>query len=497
MSDELKNIDDIFRSAIEPMQEKPSGEVWAKLDAGLDKVKADTIKKKYDSLKRIVTVLSFALLCSLIYIISRNEKSFFQQTLYTSDRGQLSGQNHPKKHINQKVPIRQSELNKPDVAANDNASNVSKMAKKMPVTSTSSTANYSVPSTMKKDNTLANVVKRNKISSTIRKNIANDIDAGDNSYFVNGKKKSRNIKAKANVTVIQKAEIDSITELQTDIERKNFIAENLKQDIQLPYEVTNRKNNGFQSKAKERTSVKLPISITGFFSPIITTDALKRESHTSHDAFDDIREGEFENFSFNIGALANIPLNKKWSIESGLIYTAKNSNMKPRKVYAVQTHTGDIKYKYECSAGYWYMDPKLGTQPQVGDSMYASESLMKLKYFTIPVAIKYNFFTKKRFSMFATAGFALNLMQKGKISSEVEDGGQYGEYYTSEKIYGLKKTFISSVLSIGTTYKINKRLYVNFSPTFNLALSPVTQNTSVKTFINTINFSTGLKFNMK
>src|SRR5687768_6892017 len=55
--EEYNKIDELFRSAIEPLEERPSDKVWASLDAGLNKRQAAPKKGK----RRIFFIL-FALL---------------------------------------------------------------------------------------------------------------------------------------------------------------------------------------------------------------------------------------------------------------------------------------------------------------------------------------------------------------------------------------------------------------------------------------------------
>jgi len=57
MSEDLHNIDDLFRKALEENQELPAQSVWDNIDKTLDKKKVVSISKKYYKLKWAAAVL--------------------------------------------------------------------------------------------------------------------------------------------------------------------------------------------------------------------------------------------------------------------------------------------------------------------------------------------------------------------------------------------------------------------------------------------------------
>ena len=57
MSEDLHNIDDLFRKALEENQQLPSQSVWDNIDKALDKKKVVSISKKYNKLKWAAAVL--------------------------------------------------------------------------------------------------------------------------------------------------------------------------------------------------------------------------------------------------------------------------------------------------------------------------------------------------------------------------------------------------------------------------------------------------------
>ena len=57
MSENLPDIDDLFRKAADAHDEMPSANVWANIDKQLDKKKVVWISKKYNKLKWAVAAL--------------------------------------------------------------------------------------------------------------------------------------------------------------------------------------------------------------------------------------------------------------------------------------------------------------------------------------------------------------------------------------------------------------------------------------------------------
>src|SRR3954468_15928724 len=57
MSENLPNMDELFREAIDAHEEMPSGNVWANIDKQLDKKKVVSISKKYKKLKWAVAAM--------------------------------------------------------------------------------------------------------------------------------------------------------------------------------------------------------------------------------------------------------------------------------------------------------------------------------------------------------------------------------------------------------------------------------------------------------
>jgi len=112
-----------------------------------------------------------------------------------------------------------------------------------------------------------------------------------------------------------------------------------------------------------------------------------------------------------------VPVGKKWSIQSGVTYTSKKISIEPKKIFAKLDNDGKVKYRFDCSSGYTFISPKTGTTPAVGDSVNAVASSNTLQYIGIPLAVNYTFSFGK-FSLAPTVGTSVNFLTKQRIETE-------------------------------------------------------------------------------
>ncbi|HKB43362.1 MAG TPA: hypothetical protein VKC90_03200, partial [Chitinophagaceae bacterium] len=79
MNKYLHNIDEIFNSAQRGFEEYPSGDIWDKINADLDKIDAEKNKRKFIAWRKVVAVLLFLLAGFALYepriISDHGEKS--------------------------------------------------------------------------------------------------------------------------------------------------------------------------------------------------------------------------------------------------------------------------------------------------------------------------------------------------------------------------------------------------------------------------------------
>ena len=78
MNKNLHNIDKLFKTAIERIEDEPSSSVWESIDKDLDKKKVVSISKKYHKLKFAVSFLLIFSIGMAMYILQVNRKNKVQ-----------------------------------------------------------------------------------------------------------------------------------------------------------------------------------------------------------------------------------------------------------------------------------------------------------------------------------------------------------------------------------------------------------------------------------
>ena len=69
MSENLHDIDKLFKDSIDGHEDMPSEKVWDTIDNNLDKNNVIQIKRKYNNLKRLAIALLLLLLGTIVYEI--------------------------------------------------------------------------------------------------------------------------------------------------------------------------------------------------------------------------------------------------------------------------------------------------------------------------------------------------------------------------------------------------------------------------------------------
>lgn len=116
MSENLHDIDKLFRDSLEGHEEMPSDKVWDALDNNLDKSNVIHIKRKYNNLKRIAIALLLLLLGTIVYEI-QSKKTGKQEVVSNG------GGNNNEQHNNNSITKEQNgALNKTNGSKNDNTS---------------------------------------------------------------------------------------------------------------------------------------------------------------------------------------------------------------------------------------------------------------------------------------------------------------------------------------------------------------------------------------
>lgn len=545
MSENLHDIDKLFRDAIERHEDMPSEKLWDAVDAGLDKSNVVHIKRKYNNLKRIAAVLVLLLLSVVGYeifktktgtegIAGRNDNKDGTKTAGAETAAPAKGsavtaikqENFPGQNNTVTANSGQSAT-----VANAGVDSVSGAAvtvadkEKQPVpdlknnsiadnnTSGSVNDKLTVPSNSgyKKQNSNLPAVNKKGDDGYNSRTAVNKSAKGKTKIKVKSPAPQQygeedNTEDDVNETGVKTA---AVTNELSPIENSRVatLAERINKAMDTKELLAAGRQSPDVVIKKLKSSRSFRFNVMPFFAPQFTSTALKEEKKApsqnsgpggpppprpgGNNHKDQYKSEEQTQTSYTAGVLAEIPLGKKWSIQSGISYTQKNISIEPKKIYARPDKDGKVKYVFDCSSGYSYISTKTGTTPAVGDSISVTSSQNTLGYIGVPVAVNYKV-SLGRFSIIPSFGTVFNFLTKQKIKTELVQG-TVKEQRTIDKIEGLKSSYLNATAGVALEYDVNKRITLNIMPAGSFALTSINKDAGVKSYPNAFGVTGGVK----
>jgi hypothetical protein len=498
MNKDLHDMDELFRSALEDYKETPSAGVKESLIAALDKKDVGSYKKRFIIWKRASLLLLLLLAGFVVY-----ESGILKKSSGISDKKTAA------EKINSTSEEKQELIN-PNNTLSDNANNNTDYYKKEALNNNiDNTAND-----VSKSNEIINqpgqrgiftppVSEANSDAPSLKENLSKNKIRAQQNNFLTEQAGSRTVNAKLKTRVTQSNSGNS--NLLNNAERlpteriNSFQSPNKTGFKQIIAQVNNNLKNWLSPITKDSV-FKNPIAknkilksftpfwmITGFTS--YDQWGYKLDSDEPS-AIKSIKFREAHEPSFSIGLLLSRQFTRRWSLQSGAIYSNSAIGMKPQKTYAFQDPTGNISYKYITSSGYAYIKPGFGAALSVGDSLTTAEAKHRIDILSIPLVVKFTALNK-RISIVPGVGIEANFITKANLEVDIEDPFNR-EIVVVRKLNGTKTLYRSFVADVELRYNINKKTAVTLRPVYRYAVSPITKNNVVETFPHSFGIGAGL-----
>jgi hypothetical protein len=532
MTEDLNNIDKLFKAAIDGHEEAASDESWKVIDKELDRNNIITIRKKYADLKKLVAVLLVLLSGTIIY---EWHSAYSSKTINTSiDSNQSNTNNYNSISAINKNNTATDYNNAGDLsktnqhseaAGNNNTTYISTAAPKSVLTNNN---NVSVKSNEKSAAKILPQLKESNnittpVITTDNANATNNKTAND---FIKIKKKGRFFASSTSATISDddSAIGETITAPNNNSEENNKtpskqfstgLLKPLSRQAVISHAATGFattsvtlqnnillktiiKNNSAAATTKTRLNKASRFSASVFYSPSLPSDLIEddddgnRNNSNIRDDAAHIKKGEHQS-SYSFGSSIEYAINKHWSIQSGLTFIQKVSHINPKTIYAEDAGNGNIGYLFNFSSGYSYL-PSKSSVLAIGDSAQASRSTNALQYVCIPLQAKYTI-SKGKFNFNVSLGASYNILLKGTLETEVVNDTTV-ENETVNKITGLKPGYISGLMGFGAEYPVTKKIAVCFNPSFNLAFTSITQGAPVRSYPSFFSFAAGLHISL-
>ncbi len=521
MSENLHNIDDLFKKAIDEHGDTPSLKVWEAIDKNLDKKKVVSISKKYNKLKWAAAVLLLASFGMAMYTWQtrmKNKELVKQNNINKVSK--IKNKTKTKNNNNKNFTL-------PEIITPQNEKNSDTQNKKQinsPLTQT-------VTNTDKQKNQQENFVQQNITTAQKEKNLlptssqhnntAKDKEKVEQTLAANqDEKKSeqfdKNNKQQKNKRVIIRDNIKTKVPENTITTPEKYIVDapiifiNVPKpygilEIQsvnpfsnsLPFlsasaeNITEKNKNASSKKSTAKSTKSSLFSATIFFSPEFVFSNVKDD----HPRFREDNRNEIKNnekiiSSSSYGLLLEYSVGSNWKLQSGVAVFTRVTGINTKIIYARPDNNGNVNYRLSCSAGSVYVPLKSGANPSQGDSTKILSAKNTLQYISIPLAVKY-VIGKGKLNLVPGVGISANILSKGKTETVIATTGG-SESSGSNNIEGLKSNYFNSQISLGAQYHLSKKIALNFTPTARLALSSINKNAAVKTKLNSFGLSAGI-----
>lgn len=488
MTGDLHDIDDLFRDGLEGHEEAVPSEVWQTVSNDLDKKQASYYKHKYKRLRYAAALLLLLCLLGTVYVTFDVVK----------DR-------HTNKSVSSKPSGTNAVTSSEERHKEEPASTVERYPQ--PAGQNETIVTKTTPPTQD-DNRKATDRDENgsgPVNGIHEKSAADVPLLSPNSVHLKSTKRPSFV-AKNDQTglpVNNAVARHSLTEEPQGVAKEFFALPYFSlapKDLRLPAIAPANFSQHLsvnlpQKKATTQAKAARGTSLFVFAAPNISFDRLEDNNHLAGPGRNRqvAHREERGNTSFSGGLLLNHELTRNWSLQSGVTVTTSSTSIAPKTVYAKPDNNGHNRYELHCSSGYVYISPKGGAQPAVGDSARAVGTTSKLTYVTVPASMSYRI-NAGRLSVSPSLGLGLNILASGRAATNLSN--TVANESTTTTISGLKQTYVDGHIGIGIEYGLGPKLTIGIRPNARLALTPINQETPVKSYQNFLSIETGVRIKL-
>ena len=528
MKKNLHPIDEIFLDGLAEKQDQPSLATWDTIEKSLDTNLANSFKQKYVRLQKVLIALLLLLAFVSIYTIQSykklnssntviktpavaNEKTHLKETSVLTDakpqkpiEGKTSTPslndseiknveiikpNNHKSKATKSGDLKKLKENKTVKTSGQNITNKpTKITKnsypikfKILDTTTSIAFNkvQNEKNTVEESNKSLKVDLSNNFNNTTNKSKLKSKEVAvlkENLHFQLAKIESRKAEREPSFDFTKQIEMPLIAMPIAIVKEKNTIA-----NIVLP--IT-------KIKTPKIWSITPNLSLNTLNTRIVTGEDLgsRREYLRKQ-----ITESETAKLGVSFGVGLEVNLTKRISLESGINYSEKNTTIKPRTISAERDREGKIKYRFDCSAGTYYIDPKLGSTISLGDSTKSVFANNKLQYINTPLIAKYQLVTGK-VNWFQMVGVGVNVLVGQSFETSIDNN--LTEKLKNLKTSDLKNMYFNAMVGAGIDYNISKKIAIRIVPTYRFSITPMNKNEAIKSYPNSFSALAGLKIGL-
>jgi hypothetical protein len=204
----------------------------------------------------------------------------------------------------------------------------------------------------------------------------------------------------------------------------------------------------------------------------------------------EFRETEDTRTTLSPGLIVGYAITPRISVQTGITELKNNISVSPKQIRAVRDRDGKVRYRMDCSSGSYFLDPKAGTSPSIGDSLRIASSEIKMRYLSIPLSVRVNF-GNDRLRLFATAGTDINILASKQTSTSLSASSR--EKVNPVRSEGTRKQYINGTLGAGIEIRAGKRLGIMLMPQYRFPLGNMNEDGPVLTYPKTFSITSGVR----
>ena len=204
----------------------------------------------------------------------------------------------------------------------------------------------------------------------------------------------------------------------------------------------------------------------------------------------EFKETEQTKTTVSPGIMAGFAISPRISVQTGISEYRNNISVSPKQIKAVRDRDGKVRYRMDCSSGSYFLEPKAGNSPLVGDSLRISSSEIRMRYVTIPLSVRVNFGNDK-VKIFATAGTDFNVLAGKQTSTSLSPAS--GEKVNPVRTEGTRKQYLNGTVGAGIEIKAGKRLGIMLMPQYRFPMGNMNEDGPVLTYPKTFSVTSGVR----
>jgi hypothetical protein len=204
----------------------------------------------------------------------------------------------------------------------------------------------------------------------------------------------------------------------------------------------------------------------------------------------EIAETESYGTTVSPGLYAAFDIMPRLTLQSGFSEIRNEIRISPKDIKAVRDRDNSVRYRLDCSAGTFFIDPKTGTTPIVGDSIRLKGSEVRTRYASIPLHLMYHV-GNGRLKFFGMAGAEMNILVNRNATTTFQNAASLP--LGMVRAEGLRPTTVNAVMGAGLELGVGKRMALSVIPQYRTALRSANEQGPVKTYPKTFSVAAGVR----